>query len=116
MMTSQMERDMNTNEHKVTRLNVEHVASVYSGRNGKCCCGCAGKHSYASRHRFWASSNRGYAVDSNEVSDRSVKTIVNKMMKAGNMKLSRSGDHVYTVVDNRLYVAYFAMPKSRHRA
>lgn len=61
------------------------VKSVYSGVNGKCCCGCSGKHSE---------------------SDRSKKIIFNKIMKNPEHKFE-GDDHVYAVNGNRLLVAYF---------
>ena len=57
------------------------VVSVYSGKAGKCCCGCSGKHR-ASAHRQVAAKSRGYAVDDDEVSDRSVKLIYRKVKAA----------------------------------
>ena len=62
-------------------INIKDVMSVYSGKARTCCCGCAGKHTYASTYQEAAGANRGYEVKDNEVSDRSVKTIVNKLNK-----------------------------------
>ncbi len=58
------------------------VVSVYSGKAGKCCCGCSGTHRVASAHRQAAAKSRGYAVDDDEVSDRSVKLIYKKVEAA----------------------------------
>lgn len=60
------------------------VKRVYSGVNGKCCCGCSGKYSD---------------------SDRSKKIILNKILKNPEHKVD--GDHVYAVNGNRLLIAYF---------
>lgn len=60
------------------------VKSVYSGVNGKCCCGCSGKHSDT---------------------ERSMKIIWNKIMKNPDHKFD--GNHVFAVNGNRLLVAYF---------
>lgn len=86
-------------------IALEKVSSVYSGKNGKCCCGCSGKHSYASQHREFASSRRGYNVTDKEISDRSVKTIVNKMNNYPGEIIYENG-HVYLEHGNRLYIAY----------
>lgn len=90
-------------------VELARVSSVYSGINGRCCCGCSGKHTYASAHQEWASKNRGYEVTDDEVSDRSVKIIVNKINKR-----IAEGDFEYyedtfvsVVVGQRLYIAYF---------
>ena len=60
------------------------VKRVYSGIDGKCCCGCSGKYSDA---------------------DRSKKIIFNKIIKNPNHKFD--DDHVYAVNGNRLLIAYF---------
>lgn len=95
-------------------LNVEraNVKSVYSGKLDRCCCGCAGKYSYASTYRDQVSKERGYEVCDDEVSDRSVSLVVNKMNKlfAAGWK-PRFKDHqeefVSVVNGNRVYTAYF---------
>jgi hypothetical protein len=83
------------------------IQSVYSGRNGRCCCGCAGKHTYASAFQLSAGIMRGYAVEDKEVRNATVKLICNKINAAGPIE-SKSGDHFYAIVGDRLYVAYKA--------
>ena len=81
------------------------IISVYSGINGKCCCGCAGKHRYASAYRVLAGKRRGYKVRDEEVSDRSVKIISNKVL---NNKNSEHNSHHSTLVSgNRLLIVYY---------
>jgi len=81
------------------------ITSVYSGINGKCCCGCAGKHRYASAHRELSSKNRGYEVTDKDVSDRSVKIISNKVLN--NKDSEHNGDHSSLVSGNRLLIVYY---------
>ena len=58
-------------------FDINQVTCVYSGRKG-CACGCMGKYSYASKFRDARPSY--YAHDDDDgISDRSVKTIVNKV-------------------------------------
>lgn len=92
-------------------IDIDNVSSVYSGKAGKCACGCAGKHTYASKHVKWASKDRGYRVEEEEVNDRSVKLIVNRMNA-----IIESGDYEYPFREDgftslesgdRLYIAYF---------
>jgi hypothetical protein len=86
-------------------IKLDTVLSVYSGKNERCCCGCAGKHTYASKYRDLATAKRGYKVNDEEVSDRSVKTIVRKMNQfPGALKFANG--HVSLVLNDRLYVAY----------
>ena len=63
---------------------IDNVKRVYSGVNGKCCCGCSGKYSD---------------------SDRSKKIILNKILKNPDHKYDNG--HVYAVNGNRLLIAYF---------
>ncbi len=69
-------------------ISIENVKQVYSGKDGKCCCGCAGKHS----------------------TDQKQKTrIVNILNKANPADIDMDANGVYaaTVIGNRLYIAYF---------
>lgn len=94
-------------------IEVSGVASVYSGKDGKCCCGCSGKHTYATAHRKWASTWRGYTVGDDEINDRTVKLIVGKISRSDGVeyfgdKGHRGSTRFYSVViGKRLYVAYF---------
>ena len=81
------------------------ITSVYSGIDGKCCCGCSGKHRYASAYRKLASKNRGYEVRDKDVSDRSVKIISNKVLN--NKNSVHNGDHSSLVSGNRLLIVYY---------
>ncbi len=94
-------------------IDLSLVRSVYSGRNGECCCGCSGTHSYASHLREDASKKRGYVVDDDEVSNGAVKRIVNKINRKILENPEEVADHrdgpngfVSMVIKNRLYVAY----------
>jgi len=88
-------------------IDVQKVSSVYIGKDGACCCGCAGKHYYASHHVKAASKNRGYLVGSDEVSDLMVKKVVGILNAAAEVEMNRG--HVSTVVGTRVYIAYFVV-------
>jgi hypothetical protein len=87
-------------------LTIDNVSSVYSGKRGMCACGCAGKHTYSTTHKAWASKDRGYEVGDDEVNDRTVKNIFNKVMNAPNMEMI---DNEFAMFDTetRTYVVYF---------
>jgi hypothetical protein len=96
-------------------IDLAQVASVYSGVAGKCCCGCAGKHTTASAHRVWVGEDRGYEVSDDEVNDRTVKLIVGKIEAALNGEVEAAdidtnktthGKYFSATVGNRLYIAY----------
>ena len=88
-------------------LNKEQITWVYSGVNGKCCCGCAGKYSYASAHKEESSKEQGYEVNDESISDRSISIIVNKINKEiskGNFEMV-DDTQIAVELDNRLYMA-----------
>jgi len=80
------------------------VKSVYSGKDGCCCCGCAGKYSYAEKFRIESSKKRGYEVTDDEINDKTVAMIVAKMNKSG--EIEKLSDTQFTaVIGKRLYMA-----------
>ena len=84
-------------------IDIEKVKSVYSGIDGKCCCGCSGKYSYASAHREAAGKERGYPIDDEDINDRTVKLIVGKVLKSGVAEQERD-NLISAVVGKRLYL------------
>ena len=93
----------------ITKIDVSKVSSVYSGKVNSCCCGCSGTHKYASAIADQGRRIRGYDIAADEVSDRSIKSIVNKVIKA-----SKDGVEVYfgrncasVDVGSRTYIVYF---------
>jgi hypothetical protein len=99
-------------------VDIAKVVMVYNGSGtlSTCACGCKGKYSYASAFRKYGSKMRGYEVSDDEVSDRSVKTIVNKidLACAGLIEgviekdIDKDGHYVGVTIGNRVYVAHFA--------
>ncbi len=90
-------------------ISLSDVQSVYSGKPG-CCCGCRGKHTYASAQRVEASKARGYEVTSDEVSDRVVKQHVKKIIAlaaSGEATISTTPVYVCATLPERIYIAYF---------
>ena len=81
------------------------VLSVYSGKAGKCCCGCAGKHTYASQYAAAGAARRGYPMFANEINDRTINLICDKIEAVGGKIEDR---HVYATIGDQLYIAYFA--------
>lgn len=87
--------------NKITR---EEVISVYSGKDGACCCGCAGKHYYVTEALGNGKTIRGYEIDANEISEKMVKKVIKIINEAS--VVEDDGDNISTVVGSRLYVAY----------
>lgn len=69
-------------------ITIENVKSVYSGKDGKCCCGCAGKHS-----------------DDQKQKTR-IMNIINKANPA-DVDMDDNGVYAATVIGNRVYIVYF---------
>jgi len=83
------------------------IKSVYSGKDGKCCCGCAGKYYYAKAHQQAGGKGRGYAVSDDEVSDTMVKNVYGIIMQAiTDGKAEYGGNNISTIVGTRLYIIY----------
>ena len=73
-------------------IDVANVVSVYSGRDGKCCCGCSGTH--------YQAAERPDMV-------RRIVNTINRHIAAG---FEADVDATYTavVIGRRLYIAYTA--------
>lgn len=84
-------------------ITTDEVVSVYSGKDGKCCCGCSGKHTYSSKHQDIAEQRGG------GVSDSTVSRILD-VLKENSYTVNSSVGLVrrfYSVViGQRLYVVY----------
>ena len=79
-----------------------NVYKVYSGRAGRCACGCSGKYSYTARGAVEHSP--GYDV-ADSINERSVKIIANKVLQNSN-KVVEPG-LAYVEQNGRVLVAYF---------
>jgi hypothetical protein len=83
-------------------FDISRIGHVYSGKANKCCCGCAGKYTYAS------SQSRVAAHRCETVNDRTVKMICNKIMTADDAKEADGlfGKMWTATVDGRWYTAF----------
>jgi hypothetical protein len=80
---------------------MQGVYKVYSGRAGKCMCGCAGKYSYTEQGA--REHNPGYEPNVNE---RSVKIIAGKVLR--NPNAVRENNYLFVEENGRILVAYFS--------
>lgn len=79
-----------------------NVYKVYSGKAGRCMCGCSGKYSYTADGARYNSP--GYDV-TDAVNERSVKIIAGKVMRDSNKTVE---DGMAFVKNNgRILVAFF---------
>jgi hypothetical protein len=81
----------------VNEIAVEQVKSAYSGKDGKCCCGCSGKH----YHRTGYGDYRGGGTK-NDI--RQITRVLNVIKNAP--VVEDEGGFVSAVIDGRLYIAY----------
>lgn len=93
---------------KIRALTTNDIQSVYSGKDGKCCCGCSGKHSYSLKFREQAGKHRGYKIDDDEINDRMVTRVLNIVKSADADILDLGDSYVAAALGGRLYIAYFS--------
>lgn len=86
-------------------FDLHKVFKVYSGKAGSCMCGCSGKYKISSALREEANRDRGYDHNDQDVSDVTVRRTVGKILSAA--KPVFESNYVYTVIGNRIHVAYF---------
>ena len=84
-------------------MSFEKVTNVYSGIDGRCCCGCAGKHYYSSAVAEKATKARKYEV---AVSDRMVRKVYNILAANSALVEKISNDCESVVIGRRLYIVY----------
>jgi len=97
-------------EKNLNALTVTDIICVYSGIDGKCGCGCAGKYSYHADPALLTAGalRRGYAVSDDEVNPRMIKKVLKIMQDPTNeARVMREGENVSIVIGSRLYVAHF---------
>ena len=78
-------------------LDISKITKVYSGKAGKCMCGCAGKYSYneGTEHEEWQG----------DVNVRTVKMFT-KQIKS-NPAVKYGNGYMYFEHNGRIKVAYF---------
>lgn len=95
---------METTKITLENLTPQMVASVYSGKPGRCCCGCSGIH----RH---ASGDPRLATEPHlEVNDRFVKQVTNMVKVLATFNASNLCEQDTCVsaetAKGRLYIVY----------
>ena len=88
-------------------MELSKVSKVYSGKPG-CMWGCNGRYKMAAAHVASVAAKNGYSVDDDEISDRSVKIIFNKIIKNPLHKFDAKANCIYVTTETRNLVAYFA--------
>jgi hypothetical protein len=99
---------MSANTQFIENLTTDQILSVYSGRDGHCCCGCNGNHYYSSKHRDEGSKHRGYKVLDGDVNDRMITRVLNTFKRNLSGIEVVVNDHAALVIGKRLYIICFA--------
>ncbi len=84
------------------------VLSVYSGKLGKCMCGCSGKYTYNPELREQGGKDRGYEVGEDECNARTVKMIAKKVLNHPLVQFDVDSTYAYLDTHTRSYVVRFA--------
>lgn len=96
-------------------IRTEDVLSAYNGKVG-CMCGCNGDYAYNEAKKDEGTKDRGYEVQDDELSDRKVKTRINRLLKLVEQKdyddldINLNGDtkYIYLAKNNRCICLYLA--------
>lgn len=92
---------------KLPNILIEQIDSAYIGKPDKCMCGCSGTYSYSSMNREKSSKSRGYKINDDEVNDKRVKFILDRMRKFQANGVYVLDDYIYSVyIGTRQYTIY----------
>lgn len=101
----------------IQSLVTRDVQTAYSGKAGKCACGCAGKHWVNPIHLAAATIDRGYQYDDEQIDAGQVTKILRLLQAAhaeypGAVVIDQfAGETIVSVdVGKRAYVLYLAHP------
>ena len=95
--------------YDIQSIKHEDILSVYSGKDGHCCCGCAGTHSYNSFHVKEANKSRGYGGCEDEVNDRAIQRILNIVKKNVDKVEFNEEEFIGVTIGKRMYNIYLTL-------
>jgi hypothetical protein len=89
-------------------LELKDIESIYSGKAGKCMCGCSGKYTYATINKVKAGKERGYEVGDEECNDKVVKMLLKRMKNfvSNGVALQLGTSYYFITVGERTYTLY----------
>lgn len=85
---------------KLMNLRPSDIDQVYSGIDGKCCCGCSGTHYYRAAYAADPTNDLGEV----KVSDKMVVKVLSIIQAAEDVDFDSA--YIATTVGKRLYIAY----------
>ena len=95
--------------YDIKSITQDDILTAYSGRDGACCCGCAGKYRYNSLHVEEANKNRGYGGCEEEVNDPAIKRILNIVKKNADKIEFNEQEFIGVTIGKRLYNIYLTL-------
>ena len=99
---------------ELPEIKIEQVDCVYIGKPNLCRCGCAGKYVYTKANLKWSSANRGYTVTADEVSDKKVQSVINKMRKNQTMGIQVLENYIFSLqIGKTEYSIYLKTKKEK---
>ena len=84
-------------------VDISNITKVYSGKDGRCMCGCSGKYSYTAAGAV--ENSPGYDV-SDSVNERSVKIIAGKVLRNPNTDYKDAG-YAVLAENGRVLVVFY---------
>ena len=91
---------------KMPEISLESVVKTYNGKPG-CMCGCNGKYSYLKSSQEFGSKDRGYVVNDDEINERSVNYVLNKLKNEAHLGIEVIDDYIFSLdIGNRRYSLY----------
>lgn len=110
--TTITQRDMtgvDITPEEVLAYTPANIFSVYSGKDGKCCCGCSGAYRYMADvvESGAAAKHCGYEVETSAINERQVAKVLDLVKAAVRDGTAEYGsNNVAAVVGERLYIIY----------
>jgi hypothetical protein len=84
-------------------VDISNITKVYSGRDGRCMCGCSGKYSYTAHGA--RDDSPGYDV-AESINERSVKIIAGRVLRNPNTDYNDAG-YAVLVHNGRVLVVFY---------
>jgi hypothetical protein len=95
----------NLTKEQVLALTEEQIVTVYSGKAGKCFCGCSGNYRVNPAHFELAGKRRGYAYDASEANLTQVRKVL-RIVKENIDRVEFFNGGASVEIGERVYALY----------
>jgi hypothetical protein len=85
---------------EIQPIKLEDVVTAYVGKPHCCMCGCSGEYYYQKAMQEYAGKRRGYPVSDDEINDKKVLRVFNKVIKAqlAGITVTNIKDYIFTAI------------------